>query len=1114
MKHYIAKISLVLLAFLLSVPAFAQDILYQGTVVDSEDEPLIGATVKVPDTNIVTITDIDGNFSIKVPKGKTVEISYIGYLPVTIKDFNQKTIVLHEDSETLDEVVVVGYGTQKKAHLTGAISTVPMDDIKDLADGNLASSLSGLVNGLSVVGGDSRPGEAASVYVRGVRSLGDVGSTVQQPLFVIDGVVYNNDVKVGNVYTNPGAEAFNNLDPNDVESISVLKDASAAVYGSRAANGVILVTTKKGKLGEPVISYSGTFGFTDAISTPKMLSAYNYGRLYNAMAAADPTNTTLNRRTDLFQADELNAMRSLNYNLLDDYWKSGFTMKHSVGVSGATEKANYFANIGYFDQDGNLGKLDYNRWNYRAGVDLTLKKWVKASVQISGDYGDKNNPLVKVGGTSAEKQYNLLLTHPRYIPEYVNGLPMATYGPTNKSVNADQDYSFPVLQNSGDFSKNKTSNLQINTGLELDFGFIPALQGLKARFNYSKTINTSKTNQYGSAYNIYYMSERAGSGSHLYTPIAGEEAAYDQLMTESNFLLGNNGVPVANGPEGGFLSRSMDRSDSYQMNFTVNYNRDFGVHSVGALFSIERSEFENEYLEGQVTYPYDFTTHQSNSVTKDSQASTVFTRSEAGSLSYIFRANYAYSSKYLLEALLRIDSSTKFAPENYWGTFPSVSAGWVISQEDWFKDVTWIDFLKVRVSYGLTGRDNTTAWQWLQTYGTDKDKGPVFGTGNENQAGSHIAMNDNSAVNRNAHWDKSHKFNAGFDLNVLHSHLNFAVDGYYTWDREMLMPFSASVPATVGIKSAPMNYGKMNLYGIELTATWRSTIGKDFRYKLSLNTGLNDNKVLLMDWETNYIYRQITKGHRSDMGTWGMQCLGMFRSFQEIDEFFNKYNITSYMGMSKDQVRPGMLIYKDVRGPQLPDGTYGAPDGVVDKDNDQVQLSSRSNPYGMTLNINAEYKNFSLTAQVSGQWGGYTTVPSASLKPGNSIEYTNMPSYWNPDNMYVYEDIYDAQGRLLMNANREAYYPNLAYSSVNSVSSTFWRISAATARLTRLTLAYSIPSRLTKLVGINSARINITGQNLLNFYNPYPDKFMNPMAGNYGSYPNLRRFTVGVNLSF
>ena len=294
-----------------------------GTVVDETGEPLAGAVVRVagPGMTTAVTTDVDGRYTISVPAGKSLTVSYIGFEPSTrsVKgDVSAFNFSLAPDaSKALDELVVVGYGTQKKAHLTGAISTVPMDDIKDLADGNLASSLSGLVNGLSVVGGDSRPGDPASVYVRGVRSLGDVGSTVQQPLFVIDGVVYNNDVRVGNITTNPGADAFNNLDPNDVESITVLKDASAAVYGSRAANGVILVTTKKGKLGEPVISYSGTFGFTDAVSNPKMLNAYDYGRLYNAIAAADPTNTTLNRLNDLFQADELQAMRRLNYDLLE-----------------------------------------------------------------------------------------------------------------------------------------------------------------------------------------------------------------------------------------------------------------------------------------------------------------------------------------------------------------------------------------------------------------------------------------------------------------------------------------------------------------------------------------------------------------------------------------------------------------------------------------------------------------------------------------------------------------------------------------------------------------------------------------------------------------------------
>lgn len=233
----------------------------------------------------------------------------------------------------------------------------------------------------------------------------------------------------------------------------------------------------------------------------------------------------------------------------------------------------------------------------------------------------------------------------------------------------------------------------------------------------------------GTSYNLYYLETRSGSGEHLYTPIEGAD---NSAFENTSFYLANSGKPVVNSSTSditGYLSRSMTRSDNYQMNFTAAYNRDFGLHSVGGLFSIEKSESETEYLYGMVTNPYEFTTGQSNSVDWNSTPSTEFTRFESGNLSYIGRLNYSYDNKYLLEFLLRSDSSTKFAPENYWGFFPSVSAGWVVSQEEWFtKNVTWIDYLKLRASFGLTGRDNTTAWQWLQTYGTDKDKGPVFGT--------------------------------------------------------------------------------------------------------------------------------------------------------------------------------------------------------------------------------------------------------------------------------------------------------------------------------------------------------------------------------------------------
>ena len=346
MKKYIKSLSLSLM-LMFSASTMAQNQTVTGTVVDELGEPVIGATVKVDgDKSKGTVTDFDGNYKLTVPAGAKVTITYIGYMPVTVKPGG--TVKLQEDKQTLEEVVVVGYGSQKKAHLTGSVSTVEVDDIQDLANGGLGQSLSGLVNGLSVSGGDSRPGENARLQIRDVGSLGEIGSTAQQPLFVIDGYIYPNDVKIGNTTQNLGAEAFNNLDPSEIESISVLKDASAAVYGARAANGVILVTTKKGKQGAPSITYSGSIGITDEVARPQMLSAYEYGRLYNAIAAADPTVTSLNKRTALFQADELEAMKALNFDLLDKYWSTGYTTRHAVNVSGATDNVNYFAGITYF----------------------------------------------------------------------------------------------------------------------------------------------------------------------------------------------------------------------------------------------------------------------------------------------------------------------------------------------------------------------------------------------------------------------------------------------------------------------------------------------------------------------------------------------------------------------------------------------------------------------------------------------------------------------------------------------------------------------------------------------------------------------------------------------
>ena len=1111
---------LCLAAMLLSLTAMAQQTV-KGTVIDEAGQPVIGATVIVKGTNQGTTTGIDGAFQIVVPAKGELQVSYIGYITENIADFKDTKIVLKEDRQNIEEVVVVGYGSQKKAHLTGSVATINMDEVSDIVSGDLGSALAGMMNGVSVSTDDSRPGGRATIYVRDAGVFSEIGSTAQEPLYVIDGYVYPNDVQVGYGTTNLGAETFANLDPTTIESISVLKDASAAVYGARAANGVVLVTTKRGKQGAPQISYSGTIGITDAVSHPKMLNAYQYGQLYNISQVADPrsVDVTLDDRKGLYQRDELQAMKGLNYDLLDKYWEAAIMQKHSFNMTGATEKVNYFAGISYFDQDGNIGNLDYNRWNYRAGLDVKITNWLKGSLSVTGDYGKKNKPYTKVGsGSENERDYNKLLKHPRYIPEEVNGLPIAAYGISGEKANANELYNFALMQEQGDYTHTMTSNLNIAGNLQVDFEQLwKPLKGLTARMSYSKSISTDKNNQYASDFTLYTMNTRTGSGQHLYTPVDGQD--YEEFLSMDNFT--ELKLANANGGSGtGMLRRTMTRTDNYQLNFQVNYNRTFGKHTVGAMFNIEKAEAESEYLEGNVSEPYSFTTGQSNSAV-GSTNNTVFTRSESGSLAYLGRVNYAYADKYLLEAVLRIDSSTKFSPDNYWGYFPSVSAGWVISKEGWFADnVKWIDFLKLRGSFGLTGRDNVAAWQWMQVYNQDANSGTVFGEGTNNPSGNRITINNETAsVNRDIHWDKSYKMNIGLDWNMLNNRLGFAIEGYKEWNREMAIKLEQDVAGTVGTRSSDQNLGEIDNWGIEFSANWSDRIGKDFKYKIGIQTGYSDNKVRFMDfkWGEGNYYQRIHPGQRSDVGTWGMECIGMFRSFQEIEEYFDKYGIQTYMGKTKDQVVPGMLIYKDIRGHAIKENErvvgYEAPDGKVEREYDQVRLSNRANPYGFTLNLGAEWKSLSINAQLSASWGGYTFVPSEARKT-SELEYANVPSFWNPENVFVYQDIYDADNNLLVAQNLEGSMPNPAYSDINTVESSFWRVSDAQVTLRRLTIAYTLPKEWLKPIGISSVRFNVTGTNLFSFYNPYPDNFMSRLSGTYGKYPRLRNITLGVNVTF
>lgn len=985
-------------------------------------------------------------------------------------------------------------------NVTGAIETLSTDEIKDLSVGSLGDALSGMMSGLHVSSGGGRPGSTPSLQIRQSSINTSVtptstrgGDADPSPLYVIDDFISTE-------------EAFNNLDVSEVESITVLKDASAAVYGARAAYGVILVKTKRGKVGTPSISYNGQFGFTDALKLPKMLSAYDYGRIYNAARAAGTSTSDTesdNLRTQYFQTDELDTMRGLNYDLVDKEWSAAWTQRHSLNINGGTDKATYFAGASYFSQEGNMGRLDYDRWNFRAGVNANIGKWTKASFQISGDMGEQNNARNGISGGGTDADFNSLMTHLPFVPDYIGGRPVVYTGMQNVSSNltAVQLYNFRAVQNSPDNTENQTNNMSINGSLEHDFGWFKWTKGLKLKASYSRNIVNGKSNNIGTKINVYRLLNRGGSGGHLYT---GDDIDLDE-SNFGTFTLDN----------GNLLTRTMNKTDSYQMNLTLSYARQFGLHNVSGLFSIEKAESEYEYVTGNITDPFSFTDGQSNSTATGATQTTTFSRTESGMLSYIGRLNYSYADKYLFEFLLRSDASTKFAPENYWGMFPSWSAGWVMSEESWFnKEKLGIDFLKIRGSFGILGRDNIQPWLWTQLYSRNADKGPVFGTSSNTSSGASFQM-PQRGVNRDVHWDKTYKTNLGIDVRMLDNRFGITLDAYYDMGRELFTTFTGTsfYPTTVGTQATPENFGEVDTYGVELTLNWKDKIGKDFSYWVKLTTGYSDNKIKEAGFQATPGFDDIVRGERSDRGVWGYECLGMFRSYQEIEEYFATNNITSYLGNSKENIHPGTLIYRDVRGQRNADGSYGEKDGVIDE-NDYVKISHRANnPYGLTMNFGASYKNFSFSAQFGASWGAYALMQTNLRQESYSnMEYKNVSAIWK--DMYIYEDVLDASGNVTAAMNRNAKYPNLKYSAINGQASTFWKVSAANIRLRNLTVAYSLPKEWMKPLGISSCRLNLTCQNLLSFYNPYDGGVWDTWAGTYGNYPNLRKFTLGVNVSF
>lgn len=1043
-----------------------------GVVKDAKGLPLPGVTVKIKGTNAGTSTDMDGKFHLNLPTGReTLVLTFVGFKTkeVAVGGKTVLDIVLEDDSKALEEVVVVGYGVQKKAHLTGAISQIKTSEVEDLPAGNIATAIAGRVLGVGVSGGASRPGSPATITVRQPVGASKDGGT-SEPLYVIDDIV-----QIGG-NGQPDATLFNSLDPSEIESISVLKDASAAIYGSRAANGVVLVRTKRGKSGKPVISYSGSFAINDATYMPKMMNAYQFGQYINIMNG--PNGRLPNVGSEpyryYFSQDELDYYQNnnINYNRLEDAWQSSFTTRHTLNVTGGSEKATYFGNVSYYKQNGNLATLDFNRWNFRSGTDVNLSKSIKVGLSLSGNNGNQEKTFNKIGGESDNNDWLTLVQTPSYLPSYINGLPAKVRGNTDAIGN----YHFDEIQKLGNLATTDTKTFTVNAYLEYD---VPYVKGLKAKAAVGRNLNSSRGSQIGTRYTLYQF-QGDGQNYHIYN--------------ENSKVIATNNVE-----NGNRLYYSNSNATSTQLNFNLSYNRQIGKHNIAGLFAVERSESESSQEDVWKANPSLTTNGQFGTANGVVDGRTFAT--EAGSLSYIGRINYNYNEKYLGEFLFRTDASTKFAPENYWGRFYSGSAGWVISKED-FWDSKTINFLKVRYSFGLLGNDQTKPWQWRQRYTYQDGKGAVFGT----EAGSLVTTGQKmeASPNRNATWSSEFKNNLGIDASFLAGRLSTTVEGYYNHAYNILTQRIGSVPLTVGGTVAAENYGIINSFGIEFSADWNDKVGSDFTYGIGARFSWGDNKVKRLDYAaTNDLYPWMPHyGHSSDIGVWGYDYLGMFKNQDEINAYYAQYPVKQVFDTrinSVNDLKPGMMYFRDVRGPLQSDGTFAGPDGVIDT-NDQIKLANRQgNMYGFGLTLKAAYKSISFNAVINGSFGGWSEIDARGYAIQSDLNraYRSLPAIWG--------NIYDPT------INPNGTMPNPAYNDMISKTSNFWRVSAFRMRMTNFNVAYSFPKTLVNKLGVANARIFVNGINPFNFYNPYTYR---DADASWQSYPNLRTFSLGLNATF
>jgi TonB-linked SusC/RagA family outer membrane protein len=1050
------KFLILLSALMMSLSLMAQDkISISGVVTDDRGEPIIGANITVLGSTFAAMTDVDGKFTVKGPEGSDLKISCIGYNQKTVKSGTAYLkVILSEDSHQLKEAVAIGYGTVKRENLLGAVSSISAQDIEDIPAGNLSQTLVGKLAAVSISQTTGRPGATTPLTIR---TSGSFSTGSDKPIFVIDGIIREQD-------------AFDMLDPKDVENISILKDAAAAVYGSRGAGGAVVVTLKKGAEGKAKISYSGQYGFTQPTSFPTMLSAYDQATLINESLKYNSSGGIRDyaSNTASYTPDELEAFKGMDYNWLDAAWKNSNQYRHNMSISGGSNKVRYYTGGSIWKETGNFANIEVNKFSLRSSLEADVSTSVKLGLELS--LSNKKTHYPYLVGDNEENMngfYKQLLCTPRWFPYEIDG---------RYQINAVNTAQNPLgLLNSDSYKSSDNKTTSINASMQYQPQW---LKGLTASVRFGYDSGNGASRQYVSPYEIwsYYTT---GTHGHIVDVNSPHEMT---IANRSNQR----------------LNLTYDVSGGYQLNAGLNYNRTWGKHTLAAMLNYEQSESNGNgstirAINQQIPGLERIEAFQ----TVDLTSSSI---SNSGRLGLIGRINYDYNQKYLLEATFREEASVKFDAGHRMGFFPSVALGWRISEEPFFKDnVYFMDYLKLRGSAGLLGQDNGVGtYEYLYSY--NLASAAYFGTSTDANLANGLSPKNNGLVTIGTSWEKTQSYNIGIDTKFLQGKFDFSIDSYYrhTWDifDKMSVTFT-DIVGTLGSNIPLINFGIQNSWGTDIEMGYNGKISNDANYSIKANFSWGDNVCVKRNqdtkWANTYAWYV---GQSSNRGEYGYKTSGIFRTQEQVDAYMVEHPGMTYNDSYVPAV--GMLIFQDVARPgNAAEGEpyyVNEPDGKVNE-YDIVPLFKKSGtPYAIGMSFGASYKSLRADLTLTGGFGGNEIMNKVErVGPSATV---NVPDYW--------KDSWTAE-------TPNATFPSVAYNGLNELPSSFWVRSSTLIRVRDLNVSYVVPKNFTAKLGISSLRVFLTGTNLFTIWSDYG--FKDPNLARYYDYPILRSFNLGVNLS-